>query len=141
MILLVEDDPDDLTLTLRALNRTSVAPEIAHVSDGIAALQFLRAEGPYVDRAGSEAPSVVLLDLNLPKMSGLEVLRSIRRDPGLHRLPVVVLTSSKRHSDLMAGYDSGANSYVRKPVDYLEFLEVIDSLRTYWLRVNESPPT
>lgn len=140
LILLVEDNPDDVALTTRALRRHGIANEIAQVADGVAALDFLKAQGAYVDRRGHNLPTLMLLDLNLPRVDGLEVLRRIRADPDLHRLPVVILTSSKEESDVAAGYDLGANSYVRKPVDFLEFVEAVRTLGTYWMLVNERPP-
>jgi CheY-like chemotaxis protein len=140
VILLVEDNPDDALLTVRALSRNGVANEIVHVSDGVAALEFLRGEGPYADRSSRLAPIVVLLDLKLPKKDGLEVLQEIRADPALHRQPVVILTSSREESDRARGYDLGVNSYVRKPVDFAEFSEAVRTLGKYWLLVNEQPP-
>ncbi len=140
LILLVEDNPDDVALTMRALRRHGIANEIMHVPDGVAALDFLRAQGPYEHRRGHSLPTLMLLDLNLPRLNGLEVLRRIRADPTLHRLPVVILTSSKEETDVATGYDLGVNSYVRKPVDFLEFVEAVQSLGTYWMLVNERPP-
>lgn len=140
MILLVEDNPDDETLTLRALNKNKVANQIVVVRDGVEALDYLFASGLYADRDPLELPQVILLDLKLPKVDGLEVLRRIRSDPRTHMLPVVILTSSKEEQDLIRAYSNGANSYVRKPVDFNKFVEAIGQLGLYWLVLNEAPP-
>lgn len=140
MILLVEDNPDDEALTLRALNKNRVANNIVVVRDGVEALDYLFALGPYAGRDPFELPQVVLLDLKLPKVDGLEVLRRIRSDPRTHMLPVVILTSSREEQDLIQAYSSGANSYVRKPVDFNQFVEAIGQLGLYWLVLNEAPP-
>jgi two-component system, response regulator len=140
MILLVEDNPDDEALTLRALNKNKVANKIVVVRDGAEALDYLFASGPYADRDPLELPQVILLDLKLPKIDGLEVLRRLRSDPRTHMLPVVILTSSKEEQDLIQAYSSGANSYVRKPVDFNQFVEAIGQLGLYWLVLNETPP-
>ena len=140
MILLVEDNPDDEALTLRALNKNRVANNIVVVRDGVEALDYLFASGPYAGRNLFELPQVVLLDLKLPKVDGLEVLRRIRSDPRTHMLPVVILTSSREEQDLIQAYSSGANSYVRKPVDFNQFVEAIGQLGLYWLVLNEAPP-
>ena len=140
MILLVEDNPDDEALTLRALNKNRVANNIVVVRDGVEALDYLFASGSYAGRDPFELPQVVLLDLKLPKVDGLEVLRRIRSDPRTHMLPVVILTSSREEQDLIQAYSNGANSYVRKPVDFNQFVEAIGQLGLYWLVLNEAPP-
>ncbi|MBW8830064.1 MAG: response regulator [Burkholderiales bacterium] len=140
VILLVEDNPDDVTLTLRAFKRSHVMNTIAVARDGIEALDFLFARGAYASRAKDPLPTVVILDLKLPKLDGLGVLRAIRADERTRLQPVVILTSSKEEEDLISGYSLGANSYVRKPVDFTEFLEAVKVLGIYWLMMNESPP-
>jgi two-component system response regulator len=139
-ILLVEDNPDDEALTIRALRKNKVANEIFVVRDGAEALDYLFASGPYADRDTSEVPAVILLDLRLPKIDGLEVLERVRSDDRTKLLPVVILTSSKEEQDMVNGYSSGANSYIRKPVGFDEFLEVGKQLGLYWLVLNEHPP-
>ena len=140
MILLVEDNPDDEALTLRAFNKNRIGNKIFIVHDGAEALDFLFCTGIYADRDPREMIQVVLLDLNLPKVSGLEVLRRIRADKRTRTLPVVILTSSQEEKDLAEGYEYGANSYVRKPVDFNEFIEAIQHLGLYWLVLNKTPP-
>jgi two-component system, response regulator len=141
-ILLVEDNPDDEALTLRALKKHNIRNEVVVVHDGAEALDWLFARGAYAGRDASQLPQVVLLDLKLPKVTGLEVLRAVRDNPRTKRLPVVLLTSSKEEQDVIAGYDLGANSYVRKPVDFGDFAEAIRQLGLYWLVLNETaPPT
>jgi two-component system response regulator len=141
-ILLVEDNPDDEALTLRALKKHNIRNEVVVVRDGAEALDWLFARGAHAGRDESQLPQVVLLDLKLPKVTGLEVLRAVRDDPRTKRLPVVLLTSSKEEQDVIAGYDLGANSYVRKPVDFGDFAEAIRQLGLYWLVLNETaPPT
>lgn len=140
VILLVEDNPDDVTLTLRAFRRSHVMNTIAVARDGIEALDFLFARGAYAERANEPLPTVVILDLKLPKLDGLGVLKAIRADERTRLQPVVILTSSKEEQDLISGYSLGANSYVRKPVDFAEFLEAVKVLGIYWLMMNESPP-
>ena len=139
MILLVEDNADDEALTLRALKKTQTAQKVVVVRDGAEALDFLFCEGHYVDRDPSEIPQVTLLDLKLPKVDGLEVLRRLREDERTEGLPVVILTSSNEEQDLVDGYKLGANSYVRKPVDFNEFLEAARQLGQYWLVLNNVP--
>jgi two-component system response regulator len=141
VILLVEDNADDEMLTLRALRKHSIRNEVVVMRDGAEALDWLFARGPYSGRNSSIVPQVVLLDLKLPKLNGLEVLRAIRADPRTKRLPVVLLTSSREDQDVAAGYDSGANSYVRKPIDFTEFAEAVRALGLYWLVLNERAPT
>jgi len=139
VILLVEDNPDDIELTRRAFDRSNIANEIVTVSDGQEALDYLFSTGLH---AGRDAlmPHVILLDLNLPKISGLEVLRRMRADERTKRIPVVVLTTSNEEKDVIGSYDLGANSYVRKPVDFAQFLDAARHLGLYWLVLNEPPP-
>jgi two-component system response regulator len=141
MILLVEDNADDEALTLRALNKSKVANTIVVVRDGAEALDYLFCSGAYADRNPLDLPQVILLDLKLPKVDGLEVLRRLRAEPRTHMLPVVILTSSKEEQDLVNAYSSGANSYVRKPVDFNQFVDAIRQLGLYWLVLNEVPPS
>ena len=140
MILLVEDNADDEALTLRALNKNKIANKIVVVRDGAEALDYLFAMGVHANRDPFELPQVILLDLKLPKVDGLEVLRRLRSDPRTHMLPVVVLTSSKEEQDMLKAYSLGVNSYVRKPVDFNQFVEAIGQLGLYWLVLNEVPP-
>ncbi|MBI1921969.1 MAG: response regulator [Geobacter sp.] len=140
IILLVEDNPKDEFLTLRALNKCRLANEIIVVRDGVEALDYLFAKGDYAGRNANDLPTVMLLDLKLPKIDGLEVLRQIRADERTHRLPVVILTSSDEEKDIIAGYELGANSYVRKPVAFDEFTKAVAELGRYWLITNEPPP-
>jgi two-component system response regulator len=141
VILLVEDNPDDEALTVRALKKNYVLNEVAVARDGVEALEFLFGEGAYAGRDLSAMPQVILLDLKLPKLDGLGVLRRLRADPRTKLLPVVLLTSSTEEEDLLKGYGLGANSYVRKPVDFDKFKEAIRQLSLYWLVLNEPPPT
>jgi two-component system, response regulator len=140
VVLLVEDNPDDVKLTLRAFKRSHVSNPIAVARDGIEALDFLFARGDYSERVGAPLPILIILDLKLPKLDGLAVLKAIRADERTRLLPVVILTSSKEEQDLFAGYSLGANSYVRKPVDFTEFLEAVKVLGMYWLMMNQGPP-
>ena len=133
-ILLVEDNPDDVELTLRAFRKNNIANEIVVARDGAEALDQLQGSG------AATPPAVILLDLKLPKVDGLEVLRRIRGDERTALLPVVILTSSREERDLVSGYSLGANSYVRKPVDFGEFVEAVKQLGLYWLMLNEAPP-
>jgi len=139
-ILLVEDNPSDADLTKRALSRGRISNELVIAEDGQEALDYLRGEGAYAGRAVAETPSVILLDLKLPRVDGLEVLRQLRANERTRRLPVVILTSSQEQQDILAGYDLGANSYVRKPVDFTRFAEAVRTLGLYWLLLNEPPP-
>lgn len=139
-ILLVEDNRDDEALALRAFRNSGVKNEIIVVRDGVEALDYLFAKGRFADRNPSDQqPAVVLLDLKLPKLNGLEVLTEIRANPETRPLPVVILTSSKEDRDLIESYNLGANSYVRKPVDFNEFAEAVSKLGVYWLLLNEVP--
>lgn len=139
MILLVEDNPDDEALTLRAFKKNNIGNEVVVAHDGVEALDFLFATGMYAGRDTSQMPEVILLDLKLPRLDGLEVLRHLRADDRTKLLPVVILTSSKEEHDLISGYSLGANSYVRKPVDFTQFMEAVRQLGLYWLVLNERP--
>ena len=139
-ILLVEDNPDDEALTLRALKKNNILNEVTIVRDGAEALDYLFCQGTYAGRDASRQPAVTLLDLKLPKVEGLEVLKRLRADARTQLLPVVILTSSKEEQDLVNGYRLGANSYIRKPVDFSKFMEAVRQLGLYWLVLNESPP-
>ena len=139
-ILLVEDNPDDVDLTLRSLRRHNVQNEVVVVRDGAEALDYLFTTGAYASRDPGTMPTVILLDLKLPKIDGLEVLRRLRADERTELLPVVILTSSKEEQDLVNGYKLGANSYVQKPVDFVQFSEAVKQLGMYWLLLNEPPP-
>jgi two-component system response regulator len=138
-ILLVEDNDDDVALTLRAFKRSHLMNPVTVVRDGVEALDFLFARGAYADR-GVELPTLVILDLKLPKLDGLGVLKAMRAEARTSLLPTVILTSSKEEQDVIAGYSLGANSYVRKPVDFAEFLEAVKILGIYWLALNQVPP-
>ena len=140
VILLVEDNPNDVELTLRAFEKSSVLNEIVVVRDGEQAIQYLFSTGPHADRDPSRMPEVVLLDMKLPKIDGLGVLRRMRADGRTRRLPVVMLTSSREEKDVLLSYDLGANSFVRKPVDFGEFVEAANQLGLYWLVMNEPAP-
>jgi two-component system response regulator len=140
VILLIEDNSSDVDLTKRALEKGHIANQVVVARDGKEALDYLWGEGAYAGRDVSELPAVTLLDLKLPKLPGLEVLRRVRADSRTRRLPVVILTSSREEQDLAAGYDLGANSYIRKPVDFEQFTQAIERLGLYWLVWNESPP-
>jgi len=136
----VEDNPDDAALTLRALKKGNVLNEVVVARDGVEALDYLFGTGSYADRDLSIMPVVVLLDLKLPKINGLEVLRRLRADERTRILPVVILTSSKEDQDLIDGYKLGANSYIQKPVDFIQFSQTVRQLELYWLLLNEPPP-
>ena len=139
-ILLVEDNPADVELTLRLLRLHNLANQIPVARDGEEALNFLFCRGPYAHRTFDHPPRMVLLDLKLPKVDGIEVLREIKNDPRTKAIPVVILTSSKEEKDLVSGYQLGVNSYIQKPVDFDQFREVVRQLGLYWMVVNEPPP-
>jgi two-component system response regulator len=139
-ILLVEDDPDDEALTLRALRKNNIANEVVVARDGAEALDYLFAAGAHAGRDTSAGPQIVLLDLKLPKVNGLEVLRRLRADERTRLLPVVILTSSKEDQDIINGYSLGANSYICKPVEFEQFREATRQLGLYWLVLNIPPP-
>jgi CheY-like chemotaxis protein len=140
VILLIEDNASDVDLTKRALEKGRIANELLVVEDGEEAVHYLWGSGAYAGRDVSDLPALALLDLKLPKIPGLEVLRRIRSDARTRRLPVVILTSSKEEQDVAAGYDLGVNSYIRKPVDFKQFAICIEQLGLYWLVLNELPP-
>jgi two-component system response regulator len=140
-ILLVEDNADDEALTKRALKKNNILNDVISARDGVEALDYLFGKGAHARRDMSVVPAVVLLDLKLPKVDGLEVLRQLRADPHTKVLPVVILTSSKEEQDLITGYSLGANSYIRKPVDFGQFMEAVRQLGLYWLVLNEAAPT
>jgi CheY-like chemotaxis protein len=139
-ILLVEDNQDDETLTLRALARNNIGNEVVVVRDGQDAIDWLEGTGPHARRDPNNVPALILLDLNLPKIDGLDVLRRLRANPRTAVVPVVILTSSKEDRDRASGYFSGANSYVQKPVDFTSFVDAVRQLGMYWLVLNEPPP-
>lgn len=139
-ILLIEDNPDDEELTLRALKSNNVLNEVVVMRDGAEALDYLFATGAYAGRDPRVMPELTLLDLKLPKVDGLEVLKKLRADDRTRLLPVVILTSSKEEQDLISGYSLGANSYVAKPVDFIQFSKAVKQLGLYWLVLNEHPP-
>jgi CheY-like chemotaxis protein len=138
-ILLAEDNPRDVELTLEALAAHNLANQVVVVHDGVEALQYLRREGQFRLRSPGN-PVVLLLDIKMPRMDGLEVLKAIRGDEELKTLPVVILSSSREESDLVTGYELGVNAYVVKPVDFKEFMEAVQLLGTFWAIVNEAPP-
>lgn len=140
-ILLVEDNPDDVALTMRAFKRSHLMNPLAVARDGVEALDFLFARGAHAGRAGAPLPTLVILDLKLPKLDGLGVLKALRADTRTALLPTVILTSSKEEQDVVSGYSFGANSYVRKPVDFVEFVDAVKVLGLYWLALNQIPPS
>ena len=140
-ILLVEDNPDDQTLILRALKKNNILNEVVLVRDGVEALDYLFSTGAHQGRDPDLMPQVVLLDIKLPKLDGLEVLKRIRADERTKRLPVVILTSSREQQDLMVSYDCGVNSYIQKPVDFNQFSEAVRKLGLYWILLNIPAPT
>lgn len=140
-ILLVEDNPDDELLTLDALAANNISNTVIVARNGVEALDYMFGTGEYQGRDVSDLPAIVLLDLKLPKINGLEVLRRIRSDPRTQYQPIAILTSSNEDEDLIKGYALGANSYVRKPVDFEEFVKVTGQLGLYWLLLNQTPPT
>ncbi len=139
-ILLVEDNPDDAELTIRAIKKHNLANKLFWVKDGEEALEFIFASGAYDGRKGETHPKVVLLDLKLPKVDGIEVLRRVRSDENTKLIPVVVLTSSREEQDMINSYELGVNSYIVKPVNFDKFLETVSELGLYWLLLNEPPP-
>jgi two-component system response regulator len=141
MILLVEDNPNDEELTLRALRKANIANEVAIARDGQEALDFLFGAGKYAGREPPTMPAVVLLDLKLPKLDGIDVLQRIRADPRTKFIPVVVLTSSSEDEDMVRSYQSGANSYVRKPIEFSAFANAVTQLGMYWVLINQIPPS
>jgi two-component system response regulator len=142
IILLVEDNPDDAALTLRALEKNDIANDMVKIADnGVEALEYLFGTGEYAGRDTGAQPQLILLDLKMPKMDGIEVLRRLRQDDRTRLLPVVVLTSSDEKEDIVKIYNLGANSYIRKPVDFDEFTEAVRQLGVYWLRLNMVPPS
>jgi CheY-like chemotaxis protein len=138
-ILLVEDNPNDVELTLRALKKNHLANRVVVVTDGEEALDFIFARGQYNNRKIEDGPKVILLDLKLPKVDGLEVLRAVKGDPRTKVIPVVVLTSSNEERDILESYHLGVNSYIVKPVDFDKFIEAVNSLGLYWLLLNQPP--
>ena len=141
VILLIEDNPDDELLTLRALKKNNVTGDVVVARDGVEALDYLFAKGEHAGRDTDVMPQLILLDLKLPRIDGLEVLRRLRADERTRLLPVVILTSSQELQDLLDGYGLGANSYVRKPVNFVQFVRAVEQLKLYWLSLNEAPPT
>lgn len=139
-ILLVEDNPDDEILTIRALKKSNILNEVMVVRDGVEALDYLFGTGPYAGKDSNPLPQLILLDLKLPKVNGLEVLERVRTHERTRLLPVVILTTSDQERDLVDSYRLGANSYIRKPVDFYQFVEAVKQLGLYWLVLNESPP-
>ena len=140
-ILLVEDNNDDVELTLHALRKENLANHIHVARDGEEALEFLFCNGAHADRSFERPPRLILLDLKLPKVDGMEVLRKLKSDPRTQTIPVVILTSSKEERDLVQGYGLGANSYIQKPVDFDQFRETVKSVGLYWLLINQAPVT
>ena len=141
VILLVEDNPDDELLAMRALRKNNVMNEVVVARNGVEALDYLFASGPHAGRDASAMPRLILLDLKLPRIDGLEVLKRLRSDERTRLLPVVILTSSKEREDMLEGYGLGANSYVRKPVNFEQFIKAVEQLKLYWLGLNEAPPS
>ena len=141
VILLVEDNPDDEALTLRAMRKNRLANPVVVVHDGVEALEYLFATGQYASRNADELPGLILLDLKLPRLDGLAVLKRLRETPRTRLIPVVVLTTSNEENDIVSSYSLGANSYVRKPVDFDQFTDAVGKLGMYWLLINEIPPS
>jgi two-component system response regulator len=139
-ILLIEDNADDVDLTLRALRKNKIANDVIIVRDGVEALDYLFAAGQYAGRDPAALPQVVLLDLKLPRLDGLQVLERVRANPKTRLLPIVILTSSTEQRDLLTGYTLGANSYIRKPVEFEQFVDAVHQLGLYWLVLNQRPP-
>ena len=139
IILLVEDNPDDADLTIMAFEKNRIRNRVIVAEDGVEALDYIFRKGKFAGRNPDETPAVILLDLKLPKMDGFEVLKSIRENEDTKYLPVVILTSSKEEQDIIRGYKDGANSYIRKPVDFEKFFDAVQTLGLYWLILNEPP--
>jgi two-component system, response regulator len=139
-ILLVEDNPDDVELTIRALRKSTLDHALVVAKDGLEALAYLHGTGEHARRDLSQQPRLILLDLKLPHITGLETLQRLRADPRTRCVPVIILTSSREEQDIFASYSLGANSYIRKPVDFVEFVDLIRLLGTYWLNFNEPLP-
>ena len=139
-ILLIEDNPDDVELTLHAFQKNHMANDIVVATDGAEGLDYLFGTGKYAGRDAEEPPALILLDLQLPKIGGLEVLRRVREDERTKRIPVVILTTSDEEEDIVNGYNGGANSYLRKPVDFAEFMNAVKQLEMYWMVLNTPPP-
>lgn len=140
-ILLVEDNPNDVALTRRAFEKSRIANEMVVAGDGEEAIDYLFHRGRFAGLAPDDVPAIVLLDLKLPKRDGLDVLKTLRADPRMGLVPVIVLTSSKEDVDLLCSYELGANSYIQKPVDFTAFVEAVTQLGLYWLLLNEEPPS
>lgn len=140
IILLVEDNPDDVELTIRAFKKNNIMNKVIIASDGVEALDYLFGTGTYAGRDLQDLPVVILLDLKLPKIDGMEVLKQIRQDERTKLIPVVILTSSSEQKDVVNGYSLGANGYIRKPVEFSKFVEAMKALGLYWLLWNEPPP-
>jgi two-component system, response regulator len=139
-ILLVDDSPEDVELCVRSLRRSNISNEIHIAEDGVEALDFLFCRGAFKDRTFSNPPKLVLLDLKLPKVDGLEVLKGLRSDPRTRAIPVVILTSSREQRDVIDGYNLGVNAYIQKPVDFEKFAETIREIGMFWVVLNQSPP-
>ena len=139
-ILLIEDNPDDVELTLHAFQKNHMANDVVVAGDGAEGLDYLFGTGKYAGRNADDPPALILLDLQLPKIGGLDVLRKVRADERTKRIPVVILTTSDEEDDVVNGYNGGANSYMRKPVDFNEFVNAVKQLEVYWLVLNTPPP-
>ena len=139
-ILLVEDNPDDIELTMRAFRKNNIANNLMVTRDGVEALDYLFCRGTFSERDINDTPRLILLDLKLPKMDGLQVLEALRAEECTKLVPVVILTSSREEQDLISGYKFGANSYVRKPINFNEFADAVRNIGLYWLLINEPPP-
>ena len=139
-ILLIEDNPDDIELTMRAFRKNNIANNMVVARDGVEALDYLFCRGTYAERNIKDIPRLILLDLKLPKMDGLQVLECLRSEEYTKLVPIVILTSSREEQDLISGYKYGANSYVRKPINFNEFVDAVRNIGLYWLLINEPPP-